>query len=173
MYFQPEIKKAFEKASQFPYIQGFQGYPLTRCRSCRSCVSCKFLVNRKILEKQLQEELDDIANEYDLSINIKDYIYISTYQKIENLLATNSYEIKRFYGFTFVVYDECHYFFCDAAFNTLTELSYDFLRNTYCQCVQIFLSATMDNIFPILQKRKEIYLGTDTEYRLFNKKNYI
>lgn len=64
-------------------------------------------------------------------------------------------------------------FFCDAAFNTLTELSYDFLRNTYCKCVQIFLSATMDNIFPILQKRKEIYLGTDTEYRLFNKKNYI
>ncbi len=129
-----------------------------------------YLVNRKILEKQLQEELEDIANEYDLYINIKDYIYISTYQKIENLLATNSYEIKRFYGFTFVVYDECHYFFCDAAFNTLTELSYDFLRNTYCKCVQIFLSATMDNIFPILQKRKEIYLGTDTEYRVLNKK---
>ena len=132
-----------------------------------------YLVNRKILKNQLEKEIDDIANKYDYITKLKNHINIFTYQTIEKLLLENSLE--KNYGnyfneFSHVIYDECHYFLIDAAFNTSTELSYDFLRNTFCQRVQIFLSATMDNIRPILEKRKEFYNENPSTYnRIINK----
>lgn len=127
-----------------------------------------YLVNRKILKSQLEKEIDNIANKYDYTTKLENYINIFTYQTIEKLLLENSLEKNYgnyFNGFSHVIYDECHYFLIDAAFNTSTELSYDFLRNTFCRRVQIFLSATMDNIRPILEKRKEFVIENNSPYR--------
>lgn len=128
-----------------------------------------YLVNRTILKNQIEYEIivkvaPKMQNKLQyLQKNIEDFIEVRTYQSIERMLQENTFNgyanhlCNKFYQkFSYVVYDECHYFSVDSTFNTLTELSYDFLRNTFFHCVQIFLSATMQNIESQLINRREV-----------------
>ena len=113
-----------------------------------------YLVNRKILKKQLEEELceeveDEIYQEFGMFGDfLERYITVSTYQSIENGLkgAKQQETIQFILGFACVVYDECHYFYSDSNFNTSTELSYLFLRKEFNNKLQIYISATPDKI---------------------------
>lgn len=60
--------------------------------------------------------------------SINDYINITTYQYIENImLLENPRDIYNFVSkFDICIYDECHYFYSDSLYNTYTELSFDF-----------------------------------------------
>lgn len=128
-----------------------------------------YLVNRTILKNQIEYEITvKIAPKMQNKLqcfqkSIEDFIEVRTYQSIEHMLQENTfngytnYLCNTFYQkFSYVVYDECHYFSVDSTFNTLTELSYDFLRNTFFHSVQIFLSATMQNIESQLINRREV-----------------
>jgi hypothetical protein len=109
-----------------------------------------YLVNRRILKKQLLQELkDDVA--VALSKNpafgrytVKEFIDIRTYQSLEMELAkTGCLQIQnQFYDY--VIYDEAHYFYADSTFNTYTQLSYDWLRIYFDKAIQIFMSATIE-----------------------------
>lgn len=124
-----------------------------------------YLVNRKILQQQIEEEKRKIEYSLRDKLNLRDisdFIEVMTYQKIEEELK-NQYSQESgilshlmYEHYKYIIYDECHYFSVDSTYNTFTELSYDFLRNTYFGRVQIFLSATMDNIKNILENRKEV-----------------
>lgn len=128
-----------------------------------------YLVNRKILAEQLNEELKNEIGRLlhgklqVLQADIDDFIEIMTYQKIEKeLKSTYSANSNVLYHlmntpYKYIIYDECHYFSVDSTYNTFTELSYDFLRNTFYNKIQIFLSATMENIRGILENRKECF----------------
>ena len=119
-----------------------------------------YLVNRTILKDQLikkcNEKSSELSVRYEQIINIWDYIHICTYQEIEqrlkygvadplnaNLKDANGDSIEPYY---YVVYDECHYFYVDADFNPGTERSYGYLTQSFRNVVQIFMSATIENM---------------------------
>lgn len=108
-----------------------------------------YLVNRKILKEQLEKELLKIETELYSPANsfpdMKQIIFITTYQNIEENLRTGN-NINYLYYYDYCIYDECHYFYNDSNFNTYTELSYDFLRYIFDKKIQIFISATMENM---------------------------
>jgi Type I site-specific restriction-modification system, R (restriction) subunit and related helicases len=124
-----------------------------------------YLVNRKILKKQLIEEVQtDVELENNHLFNgtthsINDYIYITTYQDIERKISQKSTkEVCDFIStFDICIYDECHYFYSDSLFNTYTEISFDYLRTMFDCKIQIFISATIDNIIPIIKNRPPIF----------------
>ena len=110
-----------------------------------------YLVNRKILQKQLKEEIKEIeiCGEFGLGlIDINEYIHIDTYQSIENSLKNFGAleKLKWMDKFQVVVCDECHYFYADSNFNTGTELSYLAVKEIFARKVRIFISATMEKI---------------------------
>lgn len=119
-----------------------------------------YLVNRTILKDQLikkcNEQVAELSIRYGTAIKIWDYIWICTYQEIEQRLKygdadplianrrdANGNPIEPYY---YVVYDECHYFYADADFNPGTEASYGYLTQSFRHVVQIFMSATIENM---------------------------
>lgn len=122
-----------------------------------------YLVNRKILKAQLQEEvyhtiqpsLDQRVPRLVANQNIR----IMTYQEIEYELKFGQGDALGRYlrGYYYIVYDECHYFLSDSIFNPATSLSFDFLARQFNQKVQIFMSATIKDMAKYIEdKRKEI-----------------
>lgn len=128
-----------------------------------------YLVNRKILKKQLEEELNSkVAVEMNQRYGehfsgVGEYIRIMTYQSIEQAILCYDYNLieKIRAKYTIVVFDECHYFYNDSDFNTNTELSYDCLRSLFVGKLQIFMSATIKNMQPFIQNRKFIPMGDE------------
>lgn len=101
-----------------------------------------YFVNRKLLKKQIEEDIFKIKSEtlkYK-QINLNHYISVKTYQSIENKYKYESLNHKilemqkrfekeiGYCGKVFFIYDECHYFYCDSNFNPKTEMSYYYLR---------------------------------------------
>lgn len=111
-----------------------------------------YLVNRKVLRDQLQEELlQEVADKLYVHskvvrLNVERFIEISTYQTLEaGLKGPKPIETIKFVrGFDCVVCDEAHYFCSDSNFNTSTELSYACIRKEFENKIQIFMSATLD-----------------------------
>lgn len=144
-----------------------------------------YLVNRKVLKMQLEEELKnkvewEMRNRFDnVSLKIEDYIRVMTYQSIEKSIKSNSSKdiIEFLKLFNWVVYDECHYFYMDSDFNTNTEVSYDCLRREFIGKRQIFMSATMDKIKKFILNRKPTLLprlesGLETVMHMASVKEY-
>lgn len=120
-----------------------------------------YLVNRRILREQLQNEVNTeiarvISGKYRLDTNIQNYIEITTYQALENRLKSSYYEackcLESMQKFTCVVCDECHYFYTDSNFNTGTELSLELIRELFEFKLQIYISATADPIKKEMEK---------------------
>lgn len=108
-----------------------------------------YLVNRKILKKQLECDVETVRNsiisKFGRPILMKDHIEIKTYQSIEQAILNNQFEVlNKLKEYSYVIYDECHYFYNDANFNTYTELSYDCMRTLFNDKIQVFMSATMN-----------------------------
>lgn len=130
-----------------------------------------YCVNRRILARQLEEELYgkisvEMSSRYgNLYRGINEHITIMTYQSIERAILENNVDLinKLRKMYAIVVYDECHYFYSDANFNTNTELSYDCLRTLFVGKIQIFMSATMKNMQPFIESRNIIFLGDEGE----------
>ena len=110
-----------------------------------------YLVNRKILKKQLLEEINKLPYN---SINSID---VMTYQEIE--YEARHLDYGQFYSKYFsndpngeipiyacVVCDECHYFLMDSNYNTNTNFSYNLVYGFSPHRLTIFMSATINEI---------------------------
>lgn len=106
-----------------------------------------YLVNRKVLKKQIEAEIRKMPLIM-ACYSIENWIDIETYQSIERALRNgNSQQLMNWFRqYDLVVYDECHYFYSDSNFNTYTQLSFDCLMNTFGNKIQIFMSATMEKV---------------------------
>lgn len=124
-----------------------------------------YLVNRRILKDQLLNDLKEL--EWQLiekfgGIDIQNYIEVNTYQSIEEMIKSNPFNFnnyrRNFHQYAYVVYDECHYFDTDSIYNTNTQLSYEVLTHEFVNYVQIYISATIDDIKQkLLETSDEIY----------------
>lgn len=134
--------------------------------------SILYLVNRKVLKAQLEKELRTEASmwiyrETGEAIDLGDYLHISTYHYYEQRLKLNDVRncIVEMGRYTYVVYDECHYFYTDSNFNTYTQLSYEFLRRESENKIQVFMSATMDSVKNSIKKWGPMRLSSDDSKR--------
>lgn len=128
-----------------------------------------YLVNRRVLQEQLQEELDnDIYDEviscFGRHIDLKRYIQIFTYQYLESRIKGGIlHTVNELQEYSHVVCDECHYFYADSNFNTNTELSFDCIRREFDCKVQIYMSATIDGLKEAYMKREPKYFEFGVE----------
>ena len=130
--------------------------------------SILYLVNRKVLKSQIEEKLQERCIELEryYGNDVSSMIEVMTYQTIEQKLLRQDrgeigFLINKLNQYTFVVYDECHYFYTDSTFNTNTELSFDCLADIFDKKIQIFMSATMDEMKNLIMQRRPI--GRDGE----------
>ena len=137
-----------------------------------------FLVNRRILKEQMENEIFRLK--YDLRSNIQ----VELYQTLENAMgviqrnsetrefhAAGYKEIDEYEEYEYVVCDECHYFLTDANYNTNTALSFRWIQDTFECKIRIFMSATMNEFKEVVEKDEEarIRLGTKHYGFLSNK----
>ena len=129
-----------------------------------------YLVNRKILQDQLIADIEsdiwDRARErYGDMINIKNHIQVMTYQNVERNIRHDLYMIKKHIDrFDIVVYDEAHYIYTDSNFNQYTEVSYDFIRRSFDDKIQIFISATMEKVRSCIEGYDKKYFLKELYY---------
>lgn len=122
-----------------------------------------YLVNRRVLQEQLQEEIDkavyaEMFSYFHKPVDLKEYIQIRTYQNLESSIKRNIIgTVQKLSQYNYVVCDECHYFYTDSNFNTNTELSFDCIRREFDSKVQIYMSATMDKLKGIYTQREPRY----------------
>lgn len=122
--------------------------------------------NKKILmllhrEKTMVQFVKEIEKD-----NKQDVIDIKTYQSIEYTLLNNK-EID-VCEYKYVVCDEFHYMIGDSAFNSTTDMSFNFISKL--NCVRIFMSATCDGMLDFLNDNIE---GNIKSYSIPIKFNFI
>lgn len=146
-----------------------------------------YMVNRKILKEQLIQQCKEIEREltlqYGTCINIWNYIEIYTYQEIEHQLKNGVADplglmVKDKYGnlpryYTMAVYDECHYFYADADFNPGVIESYNYLTKCLRGAVQIFMSATIENIEKKIRYDLETIMEIGDPYEMEANYDYV
>ena len=59
------------------------------------------------------------------------------------------------YAYYYIIYDECHYFYADADFNTSSIESFYYLTGYFKKETQIFMSATMEKMWGVISERVE------------------
>ena len=125
-----------------------------------------YLVNRKILKEQLQEQMWGAVTEQGNPVSA--IIDIKTYQEIEqeareliwnqniNMHITREaggcYGLNIYASYGCVICDECHYFLMDSNYNTNTIYSYRVVRELFKYKLKIFISATIEDIQKQIEK---------------------
>lgn len=104
----------------------------------KECKRILYLCNRNKLKAQVDRNLLSYCEgDDDISIYTTTMV-VMTYQKFERLLV---HDETQFDCFSYIVADECHYFFDDSLFNKYTDISFLYL-NDRAKSTVIFMSAT-------------------------------
>lgn len=109
-----------------------------------------YIGNRVALDYQMRKELKSLTGS-SCSIDISpadvddysndfNYITVTTYAKILNY----QYDQNWYLQFTYVVIDECHFFYSDSYFNNNTDLILKKITSSFSQSIRIYMSATLD-----------------------------
>lgn len=122
-----------------------------------------YFVNRRILQKQLQEEIKNKYPQY------QKYITIETYQSYERKCRkSNDMDFEGCY----IVMDEAHYFLADYSFNTATTKSFhSILKNR--KSISVFMTATPEYLMLLTMPLQQIYYApflTDPDYYSIHRK---
>lgn len=111
-----------------------------------------YLVNRAILKKQLEERICSLPYEQKSIIDVK------LYQTIETECSSQygGYYYQQYsQKYDCVVCDEAHYFLADSNYNTNTIISYNFVRDIFRGKLRIYMSATIKEIYEIVERDNE------------------
>lgn len=124
------------------------------------------LVNRAKLKDQYDKDMSNIVYEGLVNFNpcthslrnLYDHsLLIITYQNLESELANNlECTLKKLDKYDIIIADEIHYILKDATFNPSTRLSAETLLMYLAQKTRYFLSATMENLKPIIFRPNKI-----------------
>ncbi|MBO5177179.1 MAG: DEAD/DEAH box helicase family protein [Lachnospiraceae bacterium] len=132
-----------------------------------------YLVNREVLKRQIQEKIDIITAEYASKglTGMNQCICVNTYQSLEKNIKTEGKNQLYKESFDYIICDEAHYFLNDALFNTNTLLSYFSIAEFFGIVPVVFMSATMENIYPVIcnaEKFRKRALGEISPITLSN-----
>ncbi len=115
--------------------------------------SILYLVNRKALKLQLEEEKRRIVSEMAAKgiLGVEWAISILTYQSLEEAVKSGNSLINKYY-YRWIICDEAHYFLKDSLFNSATWLSYVDIMQKSSMATVIFMSATMERFIGWVKK---------------------
>ena len=116
-----------------------------------------YLVNREVLKRQINEKIDIITAEYASKglPGMNQCICVNTYQSLEKYFKANGENLLSKELFDYIICDEAHYFLNDALFNTNTQLSYFSIADFFGIVPVVFMSATMENIYPVISNAEK------------------
>lgn len=100
----------------------------------------------KQLEKLTDEQFNNFSN--------FGFVKISSYHQLLSKKSLNQH-------FDFVVIDECHFFTQDSTFNADTKDILNFIINQYQNAVRIYISATLDDVLPVILEMDNNYTVPD------------
>lgn len=140
-----------------------------------------YLVNRIVLQQQMLERQKQRVIAWEQFIETQSFwlhdirkepgnFVISTYQALEMAIVTNNeVDLNYLRSFDIVVADEAHYFLADSLFNPNTVHSFEFLVQNFRNRQLIFMSATMQNFYPLVstylnQTREQSFLARNGMY---------
>ncbi len=113
-----------------------------------------YVSNRVALDFQQKKELSDLTySNYHFpfgdvdaleKIEVFSNVTVITYHKLLRYFSEKDKEW--FASFDFVVLDECHFFYSDAAFNPYTWYILEESVKRFRNCVRIYMSATIDDV---------------------------
>lgn len=120
-----------------------------RIQGCKILYLCNRISLKNDVTRKLKRSRAIEKENYDERGDLKfKAIDVHSYQWLEKLIIEAPDVLERLmkqYGY--VVADECHYFFSDAAFNHNTDLSYRYLKELSSKKVIIYMSATANLMF--------------------------
>lgn len=106
------------------------------------------LTNRTILKEQIESDVGRSRN-----------IIVMNYQNLTKRLVETGFDISKF---TYVVCDECHFFFTDSYFNSETDIPLEYLTNLENN-ITLYLSATCDVFKTYMKDKNATFYGLDTQ----------
>lgn len=127
-----------------------------------------YVCNRTNLKRQFKKDLlikynkpvPKIKDTDDIDIEILDKItkigniIITSYHAIQDTLLKQEYAegICDLSQFNYIILDEVHFLFADAGFNNRCRFVYqEFIENYHHNAIQIFISATMEEVIPVIE----------------------
>ena len=120
------------------------------------------LVNRSKLNDQYRKEIMDAVikgimpydpNTHCLQNDFDNCLTLMTYQQLETMIANDrETTLKELDRYSIVIADEIHYLLNDATFNPRTRLSAEVVLMYLANKTRYLLSATMDNVQPLIFK---------------------
>ncbi len=115
-----------------------------------------YLVNRRILAKQIQHDIEVIDESFigNGYFGLKEMITVMTYQELEKCAKGTEGIPYALNWCTYVVCDESHYFLSDSLFNTSTIVSYNVIASLFASKITIFISATMGAFEGIIKNQE-------------------
>ncbi|MDD7642788.1 MAG: DEAD/DEAH box helicase family protein [bacterium] len=133
-----------------------------------------YLVNRSILQQQLEE---DIINQRSKE---RYYIDVMTYQNLENQILKKQYEnehgeiyeMRDFLSYDCVICDECHYFLSDATYNSNTFLSFIWIIENFYHKIRVYMSATIADVRVLVEAYNKNFHFQRTNYLRLNTSSY-
>lgn len=139
------------------------------------------LCNRTTLKEQVVEDIKRfVFKNGRFDFDISQYIWVTTYQALEQELITNGYEVwkNKYSKYDALICDEVHYFLSDASFNPNVAHSFEFLTSEFLFKQCFFMSATIERVESHIKKtimrKNEAYMrcgkgGLETAF-ITNKK---
>lgn len=101
-----------------------------------------------LVDKYTDQGLDDLTDFGGLTV--------VSYQQLEAWINEKSYKLAELQNksFAYVICDEVHYFTSDCGFNAFTDVSLDYIVQHFRKAVRIYMTATPEEVFPILRERE-------------------
>ena len=113
------------------------------------------LSNRRLLKNQ---NIEDLTGK-------EDVVIAKNYQQLEKRIEEGDSFQELFYGYDMVVFDECHYFFSDAAFNRNTDMLMPALTWKPDDKILLFMTATPEIVLKHTKDFSPVYqLPKDYSY---------
>lgn len=115
-----------------------------------------YLVNRKVLKEQIQEQVSNHVRELSIAYPYSQWyenINVMSYQQLEEMIENSSMiQVVNYlsYNYQYIVADEAHYFLQDSTYNVKTILSFEAVRQASIP-TKIFMSATLEDIKEVIE----------------------
>ncbi len=115
----------------------------------------------KAITTRTDEGLDEVHDFGD--------IIMYSYQKmVDSNIDFSGYNIR------YVIFDECHFFTSDAAFNPATGSILNTLMERFCDATRLYMSSTMETAFePIIRLEVSYYRNTDYARNRADKRLFV
>lgn len=130
-----------------------------------------YMVNRKILKRQLDYEISKKNIKQQACINVM------TYQSLEDKIIQNQIEnngfsyMNEFMKYDCIVCDEAHYFLTDSTYNSQSYLSFIWIIENFYNRIRVYMSATIVEVKALVEKYNANINEKQTNWYRLNSKS--